>query len=929
MTTDRYNSREAEPRWRKVWDAQGIFATRNDDPRPKYYVLEMFPYPSGRIHMGHVRNYTMGDVVARYKRAMGFNVLHPMGWDAFGMPAENAAMAQKVHPKAWTYDNIAAMKKQLQSMGLSLDWAREFATCDPSYYKHQQKMFLDFLKAGLVERKQSKVNWDPVDQTVLANEQVIDGRGWRSGALVEQRELTQWFFRISDCAQDLLEEIDRLERWPDKVRTMQRNWIGRSEGLLVRFALDPKTAPNGETELEIFTTRHDTLFGAKFMALSPDHPLSLAAAKKNPKLAAFIAECKKIGTAQEAIEKAEKLGFDTGIRAIHPFDPDWRLPVYVANFILMDYGTGAIFGCPAHDQRDLDFVNKYRLGNVPVVCPPGQDPKTFVITDVAFDGDGTMINSRFLDGMTIDEAKEEVARRLENTFVPFDGRPYLSPPAGRGRPPEQSEGGQVRGSSRDSEPAETPPHPDPLPASGEREANRPVGRRQVNFRLRDWGISRQRYWGCPIPVIHCETCGVVPVPDKDLPVTLPDDIDFDKPGNPLDRHPAWKHVACPQCGKAARRETDTMDTFVDSSWYFARFTDPWRTDTPTDRAMVDAWLPVDQYIGGIEHAILHLLYSRFFTRAMMKTGHIGMKEPFAGLFTQGMVVHETYRRPGGEWVIPAEVRIETIGDQRRATLAATGEPIEIGGIEKMSKSKKNTVDPDDIIESFGADTARWFMLSDSPPDRDVIWTEEGVQGAWRFVQRLWRLVGETAEIGKAAPAARPAAFGADALAVRKAAHKALARVSEDIEKLRFNRCIAHIYECANAMSGAIGDIDAPARVTPDLAFAMKEAADILVRLFAPMMPHLAEECWAALGHQTLVSLQPWPKLEESLLVEDTVTLPVQVNGKKRADVTVARDAANADIEAAVLTLDAVKRALDGKAPKKVIVVPHRIVNVVA
>jgi len=877
MTSERYNSREAEPRWRKVWDEQGIFATKNDDPRPKYYVLEMFPYPSGRIHMGHVRNYTMGDVVARYKRAMGFNVLHPMGWDAFGMPAENAAMANKVHPKSWTYDNIATMKKQLQSMGLSLDWAREFATCDPSYYKHQQKMFLDFLKAGLVERKQSKVNWDPVDQTVLANEQVIDGRGWRSGALVEQRELTQWFFKISDYSQDLLDAIDTLDRWPEKVRVMQRNWIGRSEGLHIRFALDPGTSPNGESELEIFTTRHDTLFGAKFMALSPDHPLATAAAAKNPKLAAFIAECKKMGTAQEAIEKAEKLGFDTGIRAIHPFDPAWKLPVYVANFILMDYGTGAIFGCPAHDQRDLDFVNKYGLGATPVVCPEGQDPKTFIITDVAYDGDGRMINSRFLDGMTIEQAKEEVAKRLEH---------------------------ETRG-------------------------NQAVAKRQVNFRLRDWGISRQRYWGCPIPTIHCEACGVVPVPDKDLPVTLPEDIEFDKPGNPLDRHPTWKHVACPQCGKRARRETDTMDTFVDSSWYFARFTDPWTKDAPTDRKMVDAWLPVDQYIGGIEHAILHLLYSRFFTRAMMATGHVGMKEPFAGLFTQGMVVHETYRKKNGEWVIPAEVKIETTGDQRRATLASTGEPIEIGSIEKMSKSKRNTVDPDDIIATFGADTARWFMLSDSPPDRDVIWTEEGVQGAWRFVQRLWRLVNEIGPLAASAPANKPSTFADHALAVRKSAHKALARVSEDIEKLRFNRCVAHIYECANAVSAAIGDVKSEAEMTPDFRFAMREAGDILVQLFAPMMPHLAEECWAALGHKGLVSMQAWPRVEAALLVEDTITLPVQVNGKKRADITVARDAGNKDIEAAVLTLDAVKKALEGKPPKKVIVVPQRIVNVVA
>ena len=870
---DRYNAGEAEARWQTTWDERGIFATQNDDPRPKYYVLEMFPYPSGRIHMGHVRNYTMGDVVARFKRAMGNAVLHPMGWDAFGMPAENAAIAGKVHPRKWTYDNIAAMKKQLQSMGLSLDWARELATCDPAYYKHQQKMFLDFLKAGLVAREYRKVNWDPVDQTVLANEQVIDGRGWRSGAEVEQRELYQWVFKISDYAQELLEALDTLDRWPEKVRLMQKNWIGRSEGLLVRFMLDPVTTPGGESELEIFTTRHDTLFGAKFMAISPDHPLAAAAAAKNPKLAAFIAECKKMGTSQAAIDTAEKMGFDTGIRAIHPFDASWKLPVYVANFILMDYGTGAIFGCPAHDQRDLDFVNKYGLGNTPVVCPPGQDPKTFVITDVAYDGEGSMINSRFLDGLSIEQAKDEVARRLEK----------------------------------------------------ESRGNRPVAQRQVNYRLRDWGISRQRYWGCPIPIIHCEKCGVVPVPASDLPVTLPDDVTFDKPGNPLDRHPTWKHVTCPKCNGPARRETDTMDTFVDSSWYFARFTEPWLKTAPTDLKCVNEWLPVDQYIGGIEHAILHLLYSRFFIRAMHKTGHVGMDEPFAGLFTQGMVVHETYRAKNGDWVMPADVKIDGLGDARRATLASTGEPVEIGSIEKMSKSKKNTIDPDDIIAAYGADTARWFMLSDSPPERDVIWTEEGVQGAWRFVQRLWRLIGEISDIK--APATRPAQFGDAALAVRKAAHKALSNVSNDIAKLRFNRCVAHIYECANALGDAIGSAEtAPA---PDFAWALREAADILVRLFHPMMPHLAEECWAALGHKTLVSAEAWPRLEADLLVEDTETLPVQINGKKRAEVTVSRDATNAEIEAAVLALDAVQRALDGKRPKKVIVVPHRIVNVVA
>jgi leucyl-tRNA synthetase len=875
MTTERYNAREAEPRWQKIWEERGIFRTPNGDPRPKYYVLEMFPYPSGRIHMGHVRNYAMGDVVARYKRARGFNVLHPMGWDAFGMPAENAAIANKVHPRQWTYANIDAMRSQLKSMGLSLDWTRELATCDPGYYKHQQKMFLDFLRAGLVERKQSKVNWDPFDQTVLANEQVIDGRGWRSGAPVEQRELTQWFFKITAFSDDLLAALDRLERWPEKVRVMQQNWIGRSEGLRIRFALDPETTPNREKELEIFTTRHDTLFGATFMAISPEHPVAVAAARRNPELASFIAETRRTGTAEELIETAEKLGFDTGIRAIHPFEPARKLPVYVANFILMEYGTGAIFGCPAHDQRDLDFVNKYRLPVIPVVCPDGQDPATFQITDTAYEGDGFMINSRFLDGMRVAEAKEEVARRLEQ----------------------------------------------------KRRDGRPVAERQVQYRLRDWGISRQRYWGCPIPIIHCETCGIVPVPDRDLPVKLPEDVDFDRPGNPLDRHPTWKHVRCPSCGGPARRETDTMDTFVDSSWYFARFTDPWIETAPTNREMVDTWMPVDQYIGGIEHAILHLLYSRFFTRAMRMTGHIGLDEPFAGLFTQGMVVHETYRKADGTHAEPAEVEIKVEGDRRSAVLAATGEPVEIGPIEKMSKSKRNTVDPDDIMGTFGADTARWFMLSDSPPERDVIWTEEGVQGAGRFAQRLWRLVNDIAEI--TAAEARPGQDRQAALEIRRDAHKTLDKVTRAIEDLRFNTAVAFMYSQANLLEMAVRDTAGQGGATPAEQAALREAGDMLVKLFAPMMPHLAEECWAALGHTSLVAEAPWPVLDETLLIEDTVTLPVQVNGKKRADVTVARDAGATDIEAAVLELEAVRRALAGKTPKKVIVVPQRIVNVVA
>ena len=874
MRTERYNAREAERKWQQVWDTKELFRTKNDDPAPKYYVLEMFPYPSGRIHMGHVRNYAMGDVVARYKRARGFNVLHPMGWDAFGMPAENAAMANKTHPATWTYANIATMRTQLKSMGLSLDWHREIATCDPSYYKHQQRMFLDFLQNGLIDRKTAKVNWDPVDQTVLANEQVIDGRGWRSGALVEQRELTQWFFKISDYAQDLNDALDGLERWPEKVRLMQKNWIGRSEGLSVRFALDKATAPADESEIEIYTTRPDTLFGASFVALAPEHPLAKNAAANNAHLAAFIGECRKMGTAQEAIDKAEKKGFDTGIRVSHPFDPNWTLPVYVANFILMDYGTGAIFGCPAHDQRDFDFATSYKLPIKTVVCPTDADPKTYEVGDAPYDGEGLLINSLFLDGMTIAQGKEEVAKRLES--VSLNGSP--------------------------------------------------VGKRKVNFRLRDWGISRQRYWGCPIPVIHCEVCGTVPVPIKDLPVKLPEDVTFDVPGNPLDRHPTWKHVGCPQCGKDARRETDTMDTFVDSSWYFARFTDPWIEDRPTDRKAVDGWLPVNQYIGGIEHAILHLLYSRFFTRAMQKTGHAGISEPFDGLFTQGMVVHETYRDANGQWVSPAEVDIISDGTDRKAKLLSTGAPVEIGSIEKMSKSKRNTIDPDDIIGTFGADTARWFMLSDSPPERDVIWTEEGVQGAARFVQRLWRLVGEVADLSPS-PNAHDAAAEDAVLTIRKAAHRAVIRVEEDVERLRFNRCVAHAYELANALQAELA-VKKDKPVSPEFITAMREAATFLIQIIAPMMPHLAEECWKELGFDRLVAETAWPKADHALIVENDITIPIQVNGKKRGEITISREADAKTVEAAVLALETVQAALEGKPVKKVVVVPQRIVNVV-
>jgi leucyl-tRNA synthetase len=876
MESERYNAREAEPKWQKFWDEAGTFLTGTDAARPKYYVLEMFPYPSGRIHMGHVRNYAMGDVIARYKRAKGFMVLHPMGWDAFGMPAENAAMQNKSHPADWTYANIATMRTQLKSMGLSIDWTREIATCDPSYYKHQQKLFLDFLAAGLVDRKQAKVNWDPIDHTVLANEQVIDGRGWRSGALVEQRELTQWFLKISAQAEDLLHGLDTLEHWPEKVRLMQKNWIGRSEGLLVRFELVPGLAVESK-EIEVYTTRPDTLFGAKFLAIAPDHPLAQKLAENDPALKDFIVECSHRGTSVAAIETAEKKGYDTGLKVRHPFDADWGLPVYVANFVLMDYGTGAIFGCPAHDQRDLDFANAYGLGNQPVILPPGADPASFVITTQAYDGEGTLFHSRFLDGLSIPEAKEEVAKRLEAEV--FDCRP--------------------------------------------------IAKRQVNFRLRDWGISRQRYWGCPIPIIHCESCGVVPVPEKDLPVELPKDVTFDQPGNPLDRHPTWKHVACPICGGPARRETDTMDTFVDSSWYFLRFTDPKDQAEPTDAAAVSRWMPVDQYIGGIEHAILHLLYARFFTRAMRMTNHADdLKEPFTGLFTQGMVVHETYKAKDGAWVAPADVRFEQTPEGRKAfRLDNNGAEVEIGPIEKMSKSKKNVVDPDEIIESFGADTARWFMLSDSPPERDVIWTQEGAQNVSKFLQRLWRLVGELAELGSPADAPKPTVFSPPAMELRKAVHGALIKVGEDLDRLRFNRAIAQVHDLANKVSAAVGAVETP-EISDDLRFAFREAGDIMVQLFAPMMPHLAEECWARLGHKQPVAETPWPIAEPALVVEDVISLPVQVNGKKRGDLVIDRTADQAAIEAAVLALDFVQKALEGRLVKKIIIVPQRIVNVV-
>ncbi len=878
MTTERYNAPEREKYWQQKWADGDIFrANEAKDGRPKCYVLEMFPYPSGRIHVGHSRNYTMGDVFARYKRAKGFNVLHPMGWDAFGMPAENAAMERKIHPGKWTYENIAVMREQLKSMGLSIDWSREFATCDVDYYKHQQKLFLDLLENGLAYRKSSKVNWDPVDNTVLANEQVIDGRGWRSGALVEQRELTQWFFNITKYSDELLDALDTLDKWPEKVRLMQANWIGRSQGLSIRWSLQSDTAPDGHDELEVYTTRPDTLFGASFMAIAADHPLAKAAAENNPELAEFCEECRRLGTSVTDLETAEKKGFDTGIRAHHPLDKDWVLPVYVANFVLMDYGTGAIFACPSGDQRDLDFARKYDLPVVPVILPPGEDAKKFEITDEAYTGSGTMINSKFLDGLETTAAFEAVADQLEKAKL----------------------------------------------------KSKPVGQRQTNYRLRDWGISRQRYWGCPIPIIHCKDCGAVPVPASDLPVKLPEDATFDEPGNPLDRHPTWKNVDCPKCGKPARRETDTMDTFVDSSWYYARFAAPSET-SPVDREAAKYWLPVDQYIGGIEHAILHLLYSRFFFRAISDSGHgaSNLREPFAALFTQGMVTHETYKDETDSWVPPTDVRIEEGDNKRSAVHIKTGQPITIGGIEKMSKSKKNVVDLDDFISSYGADTARWFVLSDSPPERDVLYTDVGVDGANRFVQRIWRQVDDIAEMTASLDDAVPANLSDDATELRKATHKCLDNVGKSIEGLRFNVAVAQLYELANTI-GSMLQKSKDGKAGPGTDWALKEATTLMVQMMAPMVPHLAEECWARLGNNTLIANQSWPVADSALIVDDQITIAVQVNGKRRGEITIACDADKDTAEAAALALETVQRALDGKTPRKVIVVPQRIVNIVA
>lgn len=855
MTTasTRYNPKLSESQWQKIWDERGVFTTPEANGKPDYFVLEMFPYPSGHIHMGHVRNYTLGDVVARFKRAQGFNVLHPMGWDAFGLPAENAAIQRGVHPGKWTYENIATMREQLKSIGLSYDWSREVTTCAPEYYQHEQRFFLKMLKQGIAYRKEAVVNWDPIDNTVLANEQVVDGRGWRSGAVVERRTLNQWFLKITDYAEDLLKGLETLTGWPDKVRIMQEKWIGKSSGALVTLkVLCRKPGKDAvESTIEIYTTRPDTFYGMSFVAIAPEHPLAQSMVDHNPAAADFIKECSALGTSEEAIEKAEKKGFDTGLTVVNPFTGSEH-PLYIANFVLMGYGTGAVFGCPAHDERDYEFATKYNLEIKQVVGT--NEP-----AELPYTGDGFLINSPLFDGLNVTDAKEKAISELEKMGA---------------------------------------------------------GNRKINYRLRDWGVSRQRYWGCPIPIIYCDDCGAVPVPEDQLPVALPEDVSFDKPGNPLAHHPTWKHVDCPQCKKPAQRETDTFDTFFESSWYFASFASGGGAKG-INAADAARWLPVHQYIGGIEHAVLHLLYSRFFSRALSTCSVMDLGEPFAGLMTQGMVCHATFKNDKGEWIYPEEV---TKNDAGEYTLLEGGSPVTMGRSEKMSKSKKNTVDPRQMIEVYGADTARLFMMSDSPPERDLEWTDAGIEGAWRYSQRLYRLAQRAAAFNT-----QPLTSGeltGDSLALKRAIHKTIDGVTSDITHFHFNKAVARIRELTNALEKVSDDADATLRAL------FTEGMHAATHLIAPIMPHLAETCWNMLGHSDLICLRPWPKADSAYVADDTVTVAVQVNGKLRATLQLVVNAPRETAEAEALKDEKVQAALAGATPKKIIVVPNKIVNVV-
>jgi len=849
----RYNFKETESHWQQVWDDQKCFETTEDPDKTKYYVLEMFPYPSGRIHMGHVRNYALGDLVARYKKARGFDVLHPMGWDAFGLPAENAAIANNVHPADWTRENIAAMRDQLKPMGLSYDWSRELATCDPGYYRHEQKMFLDFLEQGLVYRKESWVNWDPVENTVLANEQVIDGCGWRSGVPVEKRQLFQWFMKITDYAEDLLQGLSTLDRWPDRVRLMQEKWIGRSEGAHIYFDIE-----GSDEKLEVYTTRPDTIFGASFCAIAANHPIAIHLAENNREIKAFAEECNRLGTSEAAIETAEKLGFDTGLKCKHPFDDGKTLPLYIANFVLIEYGSGAIFGCPAHDQRDLDFAQKYGLDVETVVAPKG-DPD-FMVIDEAYTGDGVLINSNFLNGLNKAQGISKAVARLE-------------------------------------------------------EKN--MGKGAVNYRLRDWGVSRQRYWGCPIPIVHCEHCGTVPVPENQLPVELPKDVILNEPGNPLARHPTWKYVACPKCGKNAIRETDTFDTFFESSWYFARFCSP-HSEQPFSKQAADKWLPVDQYIGGIEHAVLHLLYSRFFTRALKDCGYLDLAEPFAGLLTQGMVCHVTYQDSDGNWLFPEEVVEKHAGVFE---LIKSGASVVRGRSEKMSKSKKNVVDPDGIIDIYGADTARLFMLSDSPPDRDLDWSDAGIEGAWRYLNRLWRMVMEPKTPFADIDLPEPKDLSEKLRVVQRHIHRTIAYVSDDLDRFHFNKAVARIRELTNEIQSLDG-------ADENTSWVARYGMETIILLINPMTPHIAEALWQNMGYDQMLVDTPWPEARSDMLIDNVIEVAVQVNGKRRGSVNLPRGCDKQEAERQALALKTVEVIVADKPIRKIIVVPDRIINVV-
>lgn len=827
-----YPFRSVEKKWQEYWLKYNSFNVMDYDTSSKAYILEMLPYPSGRIHMGHVRNYAIGDAIARFYKAKGFRVLHPMGWDAFGLPAENAALERKVHPKTWTYQNINDMKEQLMSLGLSYDWGRELATCGPEYYGLEQEIFLDFYDSGLVYRKESMVNWDPVENTVLANEQVINGRGWRSNAVVERKNLTQWSIKITNYAQELLDDLKKLNGWPEKVLKMQENWIGRSEGASVNFTVEGRTE-----ELEIYTTRPETLFGASFIAIAPQHPL--AQVLNNPELKAFIDKCSKTVSTEEAISTIEKKGFNTGLFAIHPLSKNIKIPIYVANFVVIDYGAGALFGCPAHDARDFEFANLYNLPILRVV----ESAQPLPYTDL----EGKMINSDFLNGLSVSDAKEKIIQTLETNKV---------------------------------------------------------GKRKINFRLRDWLVSRQRYWGCPIPIIHCSTCGVVKVPKDQLPIKLPEDVTFDQPGNPLDRHPTWKHVNCPQCKSKAVRDTDTLDTFFESSWYFMRYCCP-NSKTPIDKDICESWLPVDWYIGGVEHAVLHLLYARFFTKALRDCGYLNVDEPFINLLTQGMVCHATYKDKDNQWLYPTEVEKNEHGQTVKISDQST---VTVGRTEKMSKSKRNLVDPQSIIDSYGADAARLFILSDTPPDRDFEWGEEGLDGAWRYLNRLWRLFQEKLLTYNQLN-------GEKDLQLRKLTHQTLSKITQAYEQNSFNKAIALCRELTRHIEDHLNNCSTTV---------IREASQILLQTLAPIVPHLTCEVWHQMEYEKKIN--DWTDADTNLAAMEEVNIAVQINGKFRGVFITSADSSEANLETMAMSLPAIQKFIEGKVIKKVIIVPNRLVN---